>query len=143
LDVIEASQVNVLEIQDGFAARYERADVESVVMQRFFTFDEVRDLSWGDLKLRRRFRRRGFAEPGGYQDLFRALGYELDATSAFQARIDESGDVLTLDYCTPPPAGESVPLQHRDVLGPDERSRVRQAAKARRRQQGRWRLIFT
>jgi hypothetical protein len=146
LDAAVAFRVNVLEIRNGFAVRYQEAPTDEVVMQRVFTHDDVRSLRWGDLGLRRRLLRRfgkgpGLTrEPGGYQDLFRALGYQLDEASAWHVMLDENDveDTLTVTYhLRNPGAGDGWTTQI-NTLGPAEREATRQAARLRRQGQPLW-----
>jgi hypothetical protein len=143
LDAVRAVRVNILELVEGFAARYQQADVDVVIMQRFFTHHDVLALRWGDHRLRQRIRRqRGLArESGGYQDLFRALGFVLDEKSASLIQLDERDNDLIVTYLTPDASDGSTPKQCRDVFGPDERAALREHAKQRRREQARWRWI--
>lgn len=146
LDTAAASQVNVLELSNGFAIRYQEAPTDNVAMQRVFTHEEIRVLRWGDLGLSRRFWRRfgkgrGLTrESGGYQDLFRALGYELDSAEALCVMLDENDreDTVTLSYRKPSPGPEEDDIQT-VVLGPREREDVKRAARARRQAAALWR----
>jgi hypothetical protein len=144
LDAVDATRINILELADGFAARYQRPDVDVVIMQRFFTRAEVLALRWGDLKLRRHFRReRGLAqEPGGYQDLFRALGFDLDEKAAALIQLDERDSILQVSYLAPATGDGAAPVQVRDVYGPDERDLLRTHAHERRRHRSRWRTML-
>lgn len=140
LDAADAHSVVVREGHDGFAVRYERQDVEGVFIQRFFTHGELRSLRRGDWKLRRTLvrrighRLRGVAgEPGGYQDLFRALGYRLDEASASQIQIaeDEVQDRLVMTYLVQHSPDE--PARKLEMaLGPEERESLRRSARSRR-----------
>ena len=140
LDAASARAVTLREAQGGFTVRYERQDIDLVFMQRFFSYDELRTLHLGDLRVRRTIVRKighkfqGLAgEPGGYQDLFRALGYTLDAQGAHRIHLseDESEGTLVLRYEPSSQAGAQT-----SVLGVNERDNLRQAAKARRGETG-------
>jgi hypothetical protein len=140
LDAAAAFHVNVLEVGNGFAVRYQEAPSDEVVMQRVFTQEEVRSLRWGDLGLRRRFLRRfgkgpGLTrEPGGYQDLFRALGHQLDEAPVRHVMLDEDddADTLTVSYQVRDPDTGDEWITQTLVLGPAERDEIRQAARSRR-----------
>jgi hypothetical protein len=137
LDLISARTVTVRERPDGFVVRYHRQDIDAVFIQRHFTLDEIQTLQRGDLRVRRSVVRRvgrrlqGLtAEPGGYQDLFRALGYTLDQSGARDVCIlEEEGtdQLVVLQNVSEEPAAE--------VLGLEDRERLRRAAQARRRPQ--------
>jgi len=145
LDAASARCVVVREERNGFMVRYERQDIELVFMQRFFTYQELSSLRRGDLRLRRTLVRRighglqGLAgEPGGYQDLFRALGYTLDEVAAgnIQLTEDEPGGKLMLKYSLPEDTNSSDPEEPETVLARDDRDAMRRAARARRGEQG-------
>jgi hypothetical protein len=140
LDGAYAHCVVVREGLNGFAVRYERQDIDGVFIQRFFTHEELRSLRRGDWTLRRTLVRRighklqGVAgEPGGYQDLFRALGYALDAAGASQVQISEDASegklAMTYQVYRAPeePAQKLV-----KVFGREEREAMRKSARSRR-----------
>lgn len=142
LDAASARCVAVKEGNNGFTVRYERHDIDTVFMQRFFSYQEVLALRGGDFKLRRTLLHRirklqGLGgEPGGYQDLFRALGYTLDVQSACQVQLveNEPDGKLVIAYQTVDPGPHSAkPIT---ILGPEEREELRLAAHARRRRRG-------
>lgn len=145
LDAASARRVVVREERNGFMVRYERQDIELVFMQRYFTYQELSSLRRGDLRLRRTLVRRighrlqGLAgEPGGYQDLFRALGYTLDEVSAAKVQFteDESVGTLKLKYSLPEDTNSSDSEEPETVLARDDRDAIRRAARARRGEQG-------
>jgi hypothetical protein len=145
LDAASARGVVVREERNGFMVRYERQDIELVFMQRFFTYQELSSLRRGDLRLRRTLVRRighrlqGLAgEPGGYQDLFRALGYTLDEVSAgnIQLTEDEPEGKLMLKFRVSEDTTSSDLEEPETVLARDDRDAIRRAARARRGEQG-------
>lgn len=143
LDAASARAVVIRESRLGFIVRYDRQDIEGVFIQRFFTYPELRSLRRGDWRFRRTLVRRighklqGVAgEPGGYQDLFRALGHTLDEAPASHVHIseDEVEGKLVITYHHAPHGSvrDTVVM----VLGPDEREAVRKAARSRRVERG-------
>lgn len=139
LDAASAFEVTVMDMGHGFVTRYHRPDMEPVFVERFFLDEEVAVLRPGDLRLRRRMRGkaenrfRGIAtERGGYRDLFRALGHELDRRAVSSCVIREEGDDLLLIVCN-----ERGEEQER-WLGPSDRVALRAAARSRRTRRKRW-----
>lgn len=145
LDGSAARCVFITEIGSGFTVRYERQDIDQVFMQRHFTHNELGELRRGDLSLRRAVMRRighrlqGLAgEPGGYQDLFRALGYTLDENSARAITVseNEAEGKLIIRYEVMQRIEGLAPTIPVTVLGPGDRETLRKAAKARRSERG-------
>lgn len=141
LDGASARGVAIQEEVNGFVVRYERQDVDTVFLQRFFTVDDIEALPRGDMRLRRTVVRRighklrGLAgEPGGYQDLLRALGFHLDEEGAGRVQLveDEIADKLVVTYY-PAPGSTNEATQQSMLLGPREREELRVEAHARRR----------
>ncbi len=139
LDAVLAYRITLTEVPRGFVVRYHRQDMEPVFVERFFPHVEVESLRLGDLRLRRRLagrlgnRLQGVAlEPGGYQDLFRALGHEIDRAHAGDTLIREDGmdAILSLTFETPHGNQEMV-------LGPDDRAALRLEARSRRKRRHR------
>jgi hypothetical protein len=132
LDAALAYCVSVTEVEHGFVVRYHNRDMEPVFAERFFPRAEVVALRLGDLRLRRRFagriggRLQGVAlEPGGYQDLFRAIGHDLDQHVAMFVALREEDDMLILIYSTEDGEQETR-------LSPRDRTVLRVAARSRR-----------
>lgn len=132
LDGALAYRAAVTEVRHGFVVRYHHRDMDPVFVERFFPHREIAALRWGDLRLRRRFARRiqsrlqGVAlEPGGYQDLFRTIGYDLDQRAASIVTLKEDGDTLILTYAVHD--GEQATR-----LTPRDRAVLRIAARSRR-----------
>lgn len=141
LDAVLAYRVTLTEVAHGFVVRYHRRDMEPVFVERFFPHAEVAALRLGDLRLRRRLagrlgtRLQGVGlDPGGYQDLFRALGHELDATGAWGVTVREESveGTLTL-WC------ETTDGRYETTLGSSERASLRLQARSRRNERGSWR----
>ena len=141
LDGASARGVAIQEEVNGFVVRYERQDVDTVFLQRFFTAEDIEALPRGDMRLRRTVVRRighklqGLAgEPGGYQDLLRALGFHFDEDRAARVQLveDESADKLVVTYYLEA-SSTAEGAQQSLVLGPRERDELRLEAHARRR----------
>jgi|SRR5579859_7700505 len=145
LDISYAYNVVLQETEHGFRVRYYRQDIDSIFIQRFFPHSELEGLRPSDLRLRRTWVRRvgrriqGIAgEPGGYQNLFRALGYRLDQDRARRIRLvenDEDNELL-LSYESPDITRDSdgeQPVMH---LRAQERDEMRASARDRRRRSG-------
>lgn len=139
LDAALAYRVVVTEMEHGFVVQYHNHDMEPVFAERFFPRSEILGLRLGDLRVRRRFARRiggrlqGVAlEPGGYQDLFRTLGHDLDQRAASFAALAEEDDMLIVRYT-------AEDGEHETRLSPRDRAVLRIAARSRR-EHNRWGL---
>ncbi|MBV9280317.1 MAG: hypothetical protein JOZ41_09575 [Chloroflexi bacterium] len=141
LDAAAARCVTVREESDGFIVQYEHQEVDLIFLQRFFSYRQLSTRSDANVRVRRTLVRRighklqGLsAEPGGYQDLFRALGHRLDAESArhVEVREDEMEGALVVTYR--PAGGEDGSATDRSeiVLNGAEREALRRDARARR-----------
>lgn len=141
LDAALAYRVAVTEVEHGFAVRYHRRDMDPVFVERFFSYAEIAALRLGDLRLRRRLagrignRLQGLAlEPGGYQDLFRTLGHDLDGRIATCVTLEEEGeDMLVMVYTVNGAVEERL-------LSPRDRAVLRVAARSRRGNGVHWKL---
>jgi hypothetical protein len=136
LDALLAYRIAISEVPGGFVVRYHQQAMEPVFAERYFSIQEIAGMRLGDLGLRRRLagrigkRLQGMArEPGGYQDLFRAIGHELDVmrASGVVALEGEVDDTLILTF------DEQVEVPKRLELGPLDRAVVRVRARSRRR----------
>lgn len=142
LDAALAYWATVAEVEHGFVVQYHNHDMEPVFVERFFPHGEIVALRLGDLRLRRRVARRmgtrlqGIAlEPGGYQDLFRTLGHDLDHRAASRVTLGEDGeDTLILAYTAEDGKQETC-------LSPRDRAVLRMAARSRRGDRKRWSLL--
>jgi hypothetical protein len=130
LDEHGASQSNVIELEDGFAVRYQRKTNPPVYGFGRFTYDDLAALTshleW------HRSPRGGKGLAGGYQDLFRALGYELDEVQAYAVLLDEVEDQLLVTYLELDPAHTIAALKRLIVVGQDEQREVLESAQRRR-----------
>lgn len=109
LDAQPAADVSIMEVGDRYAVRYydARRDHSSPV----FVFMDVQQLQRiNDALLERRERgasgQHGFEPDGRYQDLLRALGWELDDLDANQIVMDERTEGLYVSYRYTSPDGE-------------------------------------
>lgn len=134
LDEERARRINLMEVADGFAARYQhdRDNPDSILAR--FTFPEISKLE-RDLAGRRRgrFNRSGSTQ-SAYENILRALGYELDDAGAYSILVDEidEGMVVTYQYLKPT---EGFNARKRMVImGAEAMQSVLDAAHARREQ---------
>jgi hypothetical protein len=136
LDERRANSINLLEAEGGFAVRYQpQRNLPDTVLVRV-EYPELKELS---AELERRRRRKSFpfgskesAGPNSYENVLRALGYELDEVQAYSILIDEIDDgmVITYQYLSP---HEGFNARKRMViLGSDAMQAVLQDAEARR-----------
>lgn len=134
LDEHAASAINVIETDDGFAVRYQRdPDRPDLGFGRFSNDDLVAlkaHLEWHRTPERRSG---GPARSRvGYQDFFRALGYELDQIPAYDVLLDEVEDDLLLTYLQLDPAHGVIAHKRMIKAGPAERQEVLESARGRR-----------
>jgi hypothetical protein len=136
LDGHGACRINVLEVADGFTVRYQtdRDDPQAVMVHL-----PNAELELTNRDLERRRKRLTFHFPRGddasnYEDLMRALGYELDYVKAYSLLIDELDDgyVVTYQFLKP---SEGFNVRKRMViLGQDTMRAVLRDAHKRREQ---------
>jgi hypothetical protein len=108
LDECGACNINLLEAEKGFAMRYQphRGSPDTVLVR--MDENEIKDLTV-ELERRRRWGsfRLGHKGPGSgkptYENMLRALGYELDQVLAYSILVDEIDDgmVVTYQYLNP------------------------------------------
>lgn len=108
LDEHGASSINLLEAENGFAVRYQphRGSPETVLAQ--YNEEGLKNLA-GDVDRRRRRKAFHFGGGGGsterrtYENILRAIGYELDQVQAYSILLDETDDgmVVTYQYLNP------------------------------------------
>jgi hypothetical protein len=133
LDDHPAQSFSVVETHTGFTM-VSRRDGDPSQLDSI-TFAHLLDLA-GNLK-------RKSAQPGGkYQNMLRALGYELDQLLASYILLDDVEDGLLLTYMVRPPDGNLMWRKQHVLLDTNDRSNLLKKAIARRAQveQGRWGL---
>jgi len=138
LDDRAASGINLLETEGGFAVRYQPDKRTPQTVLVTMNADEVASLA---AEVDRRRRRKAFHFGGGnagehrtYENILRALGYELDQVQAYSILVDEidEGMVVTYQYLNPQ---EGFNARKRMViLGTDAMKSVLEDAQARREQ---------
>jgi hypothetical protein len=141
LDERGASSINLLEAESGFAVRYQAHSGSPDTTLVRLDGEELLSLS-SELERRRR-RGRGFFFGGGkeqpeenrtYENILRALGYELDQVQAYSILVDEIDDgmVVTYQYLNP---REGFNARKRMViLGGEAMRNVLEDAQSRREQ---------
>jgi hypothetical protein len=133
LDGVDACRINVLEVKDGFAVRYQRERNNPESVMEHLSHDSLDTVAHRGKRRPFRFapRNRGDAA-ASYEDLLRALGYELDHVRAYSLLIDEldEGVVVTYQFIKP---AEGFNVRKRMVLlGQDAMRSVLQDAQSRR-----------
>lgn len=133
LDSAGAHRIVVRESEGGFTVRYERQDIDMVFLQRFFACDDLRSMRATDSRLLRvllphmgRTMQGMAGEPGGYQELLRALGSRLDGVFARQVLIveEQATDTLVVTYAVAGPL-DAGSTSHLETYGPGERESLR------------------
>ena len=143
LDERAVSAVAILEAPTGFVVTYESGDTgQPKLIEKFFLFRDLeRTAREGGRTVRRQSEVKSSAlsrEPGGYRNLLRAIGHDLQEQAAHSIVIDEVGTQLLLTYQVILPSKGYGGFKRVRVLGPSERQALR--AKARKRRQRWWKL---
>jgi hypothetical protein len=102
LDNRHAFHANVIEVLDGFTVRYQRSDLHSELISEHLGYVQLQ--APADIKHRRRGLPFGGRKPERrYEDILRALGFELDEAQAYSLLIDEidEGFLVTYQYLKP------------------------------------------
>ena len=134
LDQQEAERVRLIEDRDAFIAFHYHTGGTARVER--FPFDGL--LSSGAARPRTRWsRQRSHLSPigmSGYEDVFRALGYELDEARAEALLVDELADGFLVTYQYLNPTESYLVRKQMAVLGADQLGTMLQAARSRRAQ---------
>jgi hypothetical protein len=142
LDEFAASHVSLIETKDGFAMRTDRPGNGTVSDVLEFAYEELVDRN--SLLTRRRGRgAMSAAQPqrlysgvrsldAMYQDLFRALGWELDSSSAYNVLVEEVNASLLVSYIALNSPSDPVWTKRSATLGVPELESMLKEAYARR-----------
>lgn len=142
LDEYAASHVSMIETKDGFAVRTDRPGNGTVSDAVEFAFEDL--VNRNALLTRRRGRgAMAAARPqhlfsgvqsldAMYQDLFRALGWELDHSSAYNVLIEEVNSKLLVSYIVLNSPSDPVWIKRSATLGVPELETMLKEAHARR-----------
>jgi hypothetical protein len=135
VDVKAPDGFNLLEVRDGFWLALERGDAEPLVEEHYLEkqllMDQAQQLvkDRGGAGNRQPLIRSVAPREGRYQDLLRALGYQLDRSGGHQLLLSAARDRIFVTYnATSSPGGKQMAL-----LGRADIDRVLEAARARRR----------
>lgn len=132
LDNQGASQVYVLETDDGFVVRYIVTHQPFRVMSVHLRVDDVVAIDCRHQGRRAEGDPKQDQNPGRYQDLLRAIGYELEHADARHVVLDEVDGTFTLTYHYSSSA-RAVMHKHRATITPAEAEELFRRARARRR----------
>lgn len=111
LDEEPSCRISVVEVPDGFLVRMQRTVYKLEPRVEHFKRDTLTRYVDQFVRTQQptgvRQRHQGIWAhfPNGHQDFLRALGYELDGSSARNIVIDELEDGLSLTYTQPAPEG--------------------------------------
>lgn len=142
LDEFAASHVSVIETRDGIALRTDRPGNGTVSSVLEFQYDDLIDRN--SLLTRRRGRgAMAAAKPqrlysghhtldAMYQDLFRALGWELDLSSAYNILVEELNGSLLVSYIALRSPTDPVWMKRSATLGVPELETMLKDAYGRR-----------
>lgn len=136
LDHEEARRINLLEENGGFAVRYQpdRDHPDSVMVH----WENHALLSISHERQQKRRRQSMFGRAGQakttYENVLRALGYELDVVEAYSILVDEIDDGMVVTYQYLNPTEGFNAKKRMVILGSDVMKSVLQDAEARREQ---------
>jgi hypothetical protein len=130
LDEKHATRACVMEAGDGMVVRYQTRDGALQMVQ--LTDAELAADRSGHRHPSHLLR----AQPGGYQDFFRALGYELERAYSSGVMISEGENGFSLTYEYLDPRQSLTPVKAMLFLGESEQRELLDRARARRRNQG-------
>lgn len=145
LDEHEACRIQIIELVDALMVQYGDGGPSAA---RQITQCSYADLLTREAELRKQKRRKlrwsastGSAKPSRYEDVLRALGYELEKGEAHMMALDEVDDGFVLTYQAYSPHEGYMLRKRLLVLGPDQQDMVLTAAYRRRKPQKR--TLFT
>lgn len=137
LDREPSCRISLAEVDDGFIVRLQRAlhklDPQVEHFKRATLVEQLTELM-NQPHSGQRTRHQGVWSkfPNGHQDFFRALGYELDQSSARVILIEELEDGVVVTYNYPDSENGSHWKKRMVVLGVDEIEAILNAAFERR-----------
>jgi hypothetical protein len=141
LDREPSCRISLAEVSDGFLVRLQRAlhKLEPQVehLKRETLVEQLHELM-ARKPVGPRVRHQGIWSrfPNGHQDFFRALGYELDQSSARGILVEELEDGLVVTYSYPEQNNGTQWKKRMVVLGMEEIEAILNAAFERRGKQG-------
>lgn len=135
LDQRPAGSVRVIEVPEGFDVHWLGGAADHHLQSVHLPIDQL--LSWGE-ELKRKKTRRSFrphariTEDDSYENVFRALGSELDALDAYSILVDELEDGFLVTYQFLNPHESYMLRKHMMIRRRNEMFQVLSAADARR-----------
>lgn len=152
LDEHDAHLVTLVEVPEGFMVRFQRSPAnhyEAVTFARH----ELVSLDVQQEEQRLKLQREPAAgdpaaslpppqKPGGYQDFYRALGYELDQTLVYAIAVDELQFGVVITYLFVDPRHTFVPEKKMVFLKPEDKQTILDDAYARRQAAGTQQLTW-
>lgn len=137
LDREPSCRISLAEVNDGFLVRLQRAlhklDPQVEHLKRETLVEQLHDLTTRK-QAGPRVRHQGIWSrfPNGHQDFFRALGYELDQSSARGILVEELEDGVVVTYSYPEQGNGTEWKKRMVVLGLEEIEAILNAAFERR-----------
>ena len=135
LDGMRVCRINLLEVADGFMIRYQESQDDS---QLSLLHCEHRELLSLSTELEHKRKRKGFSfsqkesSVGTYENVLRALGFELDQAEAYSLLIDELDDGMVVTYQYLRPSEDFQARKRMVILGAEAMAAVIEDAKSRR-----------
>jgi hypothetical protein len=142
LDREPSCRISLAEVSDGFLVRLQRAlhelDPQVEHLKHETLVEQLNELTARSKPAGPRVRHQGIWSrfPNGHQDFFRALGYELDQSSARGILVEELEDGLVVTYSYPVQDNDTHWKKRMVVLGMEEIEAILNAAFERRGKQG-------
>ena len=122
------TNVRIMEANEGFVLQWADSDRPEELASQTVPFSDVWKLD-EDKKLRKRSK----GELGGFQNVLRAVGYELDEAEAHSMLLEQVDERFLLTYVYPRYSGGYALLKQFTVLAPEDCTELVAAARQRRR----------
>jgi hypothetical protein len=122
-----APGIRIVETTEGFVVQQSSPDRTGVETSESVPFDRVWNLADSTTR-----RKRSKEKDGGYQNLLRAVGYELDEADAHAVLLEQIDDDLLLTYLRPQYVGGYSLLKQFSIIRPEMRTEMLRAAQGRR-----------
>jgi hypothetical protein len=122
-----APGIRIVETTEGFIVQQSSPHSTGLETSEAIAFDQVWNLADNAKR-----RKRSKEKDGGYQNLLRAVGYELDEADAHSILLEQIDDDLLLTYLSPHYVGGFALMKHFSIIQPETRVEMLHAAQGRR-----------
>jgi hypothetical protein len=131
LDREAATYILIMEVPTGFAVRYQLDPQKPELQRQDFTFRELHEFK-ARMEASRTIHLFREERPGLYQDLLRAIGYEIEQAGAYSILIDQVEDDFVITYQYLDPTQGFVPHKRLSVVYANARGELLERARSRR-----------